>query len=239
MNQLKVISNNGQLVTDSRDVAEMTGVRHSDLLEKINGYKKYLLSGEFRSMDFFVPHSYHDSRGRKLPCYLLTRKGCDMVANKMTGEKGVLFTASYVTKFEEMEKQHPKVLTDKEQLMASMKLSLESNETLEQHDVRISSLEETMRMDGAEEFQIKKNANKKVMKSLGGKNSPAYNELSRKVFSNFWRDFKEHFTIPRYGDLPKKKFDQGLKFIELWQPSTSLLIEIEGVNDQQVMKGVV
>lgn len=28
-----------------------------------------------------------------------------MAANKMTGEKGVLFTATYVTKFEEMEKQ--------------------------------------------------------------------------------------------------------------------------------------
>jgi phage regulator Rha-like protein len=27
-----------------------------------------------------------------------------MVANKMTGEKGVLFTAAYVIKFEEMEK---------------------------------------------------------------------------------------------------------------------------------------
>jgi len=40
-----------------------------------------------------------------LPCYLITKKGCDMVANKMTGEKGVLFTATYVTKFDEMEKQ--------------------------------------------------------------------------------------------------------------------------------------
>ena len=29
-----------------------------------------------------------------------------MVANKMTGEKGVLFTAAYVTKFEEMEKEN-------------------------------------------------------------------------------------------------------------------------------------
>ena len=28
-----------------------------------------------------------------------------MVANKLTGEKGVLFTAEYVTRFEEMEKQ--------------------------------------------------------------------------------------------------------------------------------------
>jgi hypothetical protein len=45
-----------------------------------------------------------DTQNQSRPCYLLTRKGCDLVANKMTGEKGVLFTATYVTRFEEMEK---------------------------------------------------------------------------------------------------------------------------------------
>lgn len=103
MNDLTIVSQNGQLLVDSREVAEMTCVRHADLLEKINGYAVYLLNGEFRLVDFFIKSSYQDSTGRELPCYLLTRKGCDMVANKMTGEKGVLFTAAYVTKFEEME----------------------------------------------------------------------------------------------------------------------------------------
>lgn len=104
MNQLQIINQNGQLLVDSRDVAEMVGVRHSDLLEKINGYIQYLLNGKFRSTDFFIESNYYDNLNRTKPCFLLTRKGCDMVANKMTGEKGVLFTAAYVTKFEEMEK---------------------------------------------------------------------------------------------------------------------------------------
>ncbi len=109
MNQLKVVSFNGQLVTDSRDVAGMVGIRHFDLLEKIGGSKKvtgyitHLTNGKFRSSDFFIQHSYTDDKGEMRPCYLLTRKGCEMVANKMTGEKGVLFTATYVTRFEEME----------------------------------------------------------------------------------------------------------------------------------------
>lgn len=33
---------------------------------------------------------------------MITKKGCDMIANKMNGKKGVLFTAAYVTAFEEM-----------------------------------------------------------------------------------------------------------------------------------------
>ena len=38
-----------------------------------------------------------------MPCYLLSKMGCEMVANKLTGEKGILFTAAYVKRFNEME----------------------------------------------------------------------------------------------------------------------------------------
>lgn len=105
MNNLTVIDHNGVPVVDSREVAEMLQMRHSDLLEKIASYIQFLENGKFRSQDFFIESSYSVGGNNKTyKCYLLTRKGCDMVANKMTGEKGVLFTATYVTKFEEMEK---------------------------------------------------------------------------------------------------------------------------------------
>ena len=58
-----------------------------------------------QTADFFVPSTYLDAQNQERPCYLIAKKGCDMVANKMTGEKGVLFAAAYVTKFEEMEKE--------------------------------------------------------------------------------------------------------------------------------------
>ncbi|MFJ7665562.1 Rha family transcriptional regulator [Lysinibacillus sp. NPDC097195] len=123
MNQLNVVSFNGQLVTDSRQVAKMVGKRHADLLESISSYKQTLDNGKFRSQEFFINHTYKSLQNKGLPCFLLTRKGCDMVANKMTGEKGVLFTAAYVTRFEEMEEQlkatNPKLPSNyKEALMA-------------------------------------------------------------------------------------------------------------------------
>lgn len=105
MNNLTIIKHNGQFVVDSREVAEMVEKPHNDLMKSIRQYCEYLTQGNFPLSDFFIPHTYQDPTGRTLPCYLITRKGCDMVANKMTGEKGVLFTAAYVTKFEEMEKQ--------------------------------------------------------------------------------------------------------------------------------------
>lgn len=105
MNELKVFSFDDVDVVDSREVAEMTKVRHADLLEKIDGYTKHLANGKFRSLDFFIPSTYKDAQDKPRPHYFLTKKGCDMVANKMTGEKGVLFTAAYVDAFERMRKR--------------------------------------------------------------------------------------------------------------------------------------
>lgn len=112
MNQLKIIKHGATETVDSREVAEMIGKRHDHLIRDIGGYIEIMESNESKSgsvtapnfgvSDFFIPSEYKDSTGRTLPCYLLTKKGCDMVANKLTGQKGVLFTAAYVTAFEAM-----------------------------------------------------------------------------------------------------------------------------------------
>lgn len=106
MNELQLINENGKIYVDSRQVAKMIGKRHDNLIRDIDGYVNILgQTSKLRTDNFFVKSSYQAGTGKIYPCYNLTRKGCDMVANKLTGEKGVLFTAEYVTKFEEMEKQ--------------------------------------------------------------------------------------------------------------------------------------
>lgn len=89
----------------SLEVAEMCEVRHDHLLTKIKGYVEVLATQELGARNFFIESTYIDIQNKERPCYLLTKKGCDMVANKMTGEKGIIFTAKYVTRFEEMEKE--------------------------------------------------------------------------------------------------------------------------------------
>lgn len=105
MNELKVFNFNDIDVVDSREVAQMVEKSHAHLMRDISGYAQVLEKSnesKFGLVDFFIPHTYQDGKGETRPCYLLTKKGCDMVANKMTGEKGVLFTAAYVTAFEKM-----------------------------------------------------------------------------------------------------------------------------------------
>lgn len=111
--ELEIVNKDGQLLVDSREVAGMVGLEHKELLRKIEGtnngkyigYIPTLAKGKIPPSEFFIESSYKDKTGRIARCYFLTKKGCDMVANKLTGEKGILFTATYVIRFEEMEKQ--------------------------------------------------------------------------------------------------------------------------------------
>lgn len=235
MNQLKVVSMNGQLVTDSRDVAEMTNRGHNALMKSVRGYIKFLAEGDFDHREFFIESTYQDANNQTRPCFLITRKGCDMVANKMTGEKGVLFTAEYVTRFEEMEKK----LTDStNHTKLLLKTALEHEEKIETIASDVNFLKDTMRIDGAQEHALNKKGKRVVVEALGGKGSPAYKSMAFKVFSAFWKDFKNHFEIPRYGDLPRKRYEEGIRFIGMWQPSTSLKIEIDLLNNQQTIHEV-
>ena len=104
MKELIVFEQNGKLLTDSREVAELIGKDHNMLLRDIRTYCTYLGQSNFAQSDFFIESTYRNTQNKEQPCYLCTKRGCDMIANKMTGKKGTLFTAAYTTRFEKMEK---------------------------------------------------------------------------------------------------------------------------------------
>lgn len=119
MKDLQIIQHDNQLVADSRQVAEMIEKEHKHLMRDIQGYMDILGKSKIGLSEFFIESTYVSSQNKELPCYLLTRKGCDMVANKMTGEKGILFTANYIEKFYEMEQQLHKPMTQLEVIAAN------------------------------------------------------------------------------------------------------------------------
>jgi Rha family phage regulatory protein len=230
MNHL-VFKNNDQVVTSSRNVARDFDKKHKHVLDSIDSMKGV---AENWATLFYETTYIHEQNKQEYRQFLMNRDGFTLLVMGFTGKSAMKFKIDYMNAFNQMEKeiQLPRILTDKEQLVASMKLSLEANETLEQHNERITNLENTMRIDGGQEFHIRKKANQVVIEALGGKKTTAYEQLSRKAFSEFWREFKNHFNLPRYGDLPKKNFEEALRFIGMWQPSTALRIEIQNINNQ-------
>lgn len=116
MNNLEVRLNESTVKTiPTYEVAEMMGRAHKEVLKMLEGQKRpdrtykhvgiipTLTGGQFHLSDYFIESTYIDKKGETRKCYECTKLGCDMLANKMTGEKGIIFTAKYVKKFNEME----------------------------------------------------------------------------------------------------------------------------------------
>lgn len=65
MKELTIINQNGKLLIDSREVAEMVGKQHANLLRDIEGYIQILENSKLSSQNFFIESSYTDARGQK------------------------------------------------------------------------------------------------------------------------------------------------------------------------------
>lgn len=114
-----------------------------------------------------------------------------------------------------------------------LQTALEHEDRLGNVEERVNSLESNMRINGTQEQKINSKGRSKVVECLGGKKSKAYQEISKKVFSQFWNEFKRYFEIPRYGELPKVRYQEALQFIDEWSPDTSTRLEIKTLNEQQ------
>jgi hypothetical protein len=94
-----------EMTLDSREVAKMLEKEHKNLLRDITRYSNYFTELKIEPNNFFQENQYIDKMGRKLKCYKITRKGCEFLAHKLTGRKGSIFTALYINRFHEMEKE--------------------------------------------------------------------------------------------------------------------------------------
>lgn len=221
MNQLQIKN-----TINSREVAEMIGKDHSNLMRDIRGYVQILENSNLNSQDFFLPSSYKvDGNNKTYDCFELTRKGCDMVANKMTGEKGVLFTAMYVTKFEEMEKRtnQTPVLTERQALLQSLKLTVELAEDMDEvktitqsHGLKLVEIEKKV----DEQITLHSGEQRRLQKAIATK---VYNiepdEAARpELFRQLHREIKDRWGVGSYKDVKHHEFRGVLQYVEAWRP---------------------
>ena len=84
---------------DSREMAEMINKQHKNLIRDIKGYVEELGKLKIEPTEFFQESTYRTTQNKEMPCYLITKKGCEFIANKLTGIKGTEFTAKYIERF--------------------------------------------------------------------------------------------------------------------------------------------
>lgn len=216
----------------SIEISEMVGREHGNVMKDIRRIIEHL-GGQVESYEsYFIEATYVNSQNRVMPCFGLTKKGCELFGTRMTGEKGTKFAVEYIERFNKMESQ----LSQPSNTKLLLQSALEQEERLEVVETDVKYLKDQMRINGPQEQRIGANARGKVMQCLGGVESAAYKEIGRKAFQQFWRDFKKYFEIPRYGELPKVRFEESLQFIQEWSPDTALRLEIKKLNGQQHLR---
>ena len=233
MNEILKATNEDIQRISSREVAEMMEVkRHSNMLSKIDTIDLTLTNGKISTFDYWIKSTYKDLKGELRREYLVSKKGCELLAHKSTGEKGVLFTVKYMDRFEQLEKQinKPKNLSPLDQLRLQYQV-------LETHEQRFEKIEErldSLEINPHQKRAIQKAKTKRVLELLGGRKSIAYKDASLrgKVYADMGRQYNSYFDISEYAYTPRNKFKEALELINSYNLSIELSMEVKQLNQQ-------
>lgn len=113
-----------------------------------------------------------------------------------------------------------------------MQAILMHDKKLVKMDERVTTLENTMTLDYAQQQALGEAVNYVVIDALGGKESDAYKEIGKKVFSECNRDLKRYFHVNARNNVPKKRFEEAVEYVQCWRPCTNTQIAIKEHNSQ-------
>lgn len=102
----------------------------------------------------------------------------------------------------------------------------------QQMEVKVDYLYNHMTIDYEQQENLNQLARSRAVDLLGGKTSQAYKRVSKKLFSELWRDYKRYFGVNSYKNTARKEYENARAYLIKWSPSTNLRIEIEAINGQ-------
>lgn len=117
-----------------------------------------------------------------------------------------------------------------EQYSPEMKAILMHDKKLVKMDERVTDLENNTTIDYGQQQALGDIVNRVVIEALGGKGSPAYREISKKVFAECNRDLKHYFNVNARNNVPKKRFDEAVEYVKNWKPCTNTRMSINCCN---------
>ena len=107
---------------------------------------------------------------------------------------------------------------------------------IDDHESRIENLENNMTIDYGQQMVLQDAVNKTVVECLGGKDSEAYREISKKVFAECNRDLKHRFQVNARNNVQKLRFEEAVEYAKNWRPCTNTQIMIKDCNAQVRMQ---
>ena len=117
-----------------------------------------------------------------------------------------------------------------EQYSPEMKAILMHDKKLVKMDERVTDLENNTTIDYGQQQALGDIVNRVVIEALGGKGSPAYREIGKKVFAECNRDLKHYFNVNARNNVPKKRFEEAVAYVKSWEPCTNTRMSINCCN---------
>lgn len=227
MTDIILSTQNGEPVASSRQIAESFGKEHKHVLAAI----RQILVDENSATKFFHETSF-EYRGQKFPEYLMNRDGFTLLAMGFTGKAALEWKLKYIAAFNEMEKklstpQMPKLSKEMQALFLL-------DDRTQKQEQRLTALENTMTVDYNQQRVLRKSISRSVISALGDEKAPAYidNHVRSKVYSECNHDVQDWFRVNSVGNIPRKRFDEAVEYIQRWKPSTNTVMLIQQTNGQ-------
>lgn len=131
---------------------------------------------------------------------------------------------------------YTKVPTDpRELLMLTIKAHEQTAQRVDVLEEKVSDLEKSTTIDSSQQNTLERIAKATVIRTLGGFDSRAYQLMSRKIFSNIWRDYKNYFKLGSYRDTLKTDYENAKNYLESWSPEVNTSLKIKEYNSQLAM----
>lgn len=249
MNNIDILRKSNSTVTiTTLEIADMMQTDHWKILRKlegqekegrhVKGYIEILNDNNIGVVDYFSKSNYIDAKGEERPCYNVTRLGCDFLANKFTGEKGILFTAKYVKRFSEMEKELNDPFAG---LSPELRAVIVVDQRVTAVEQRIDRLEYDVPLYASEADELCQAVKKKGTVLLGGKKSNAYKDskLRDAVYRNIYNAIKYQFDLrdssgkyKSYKALQRKHFDKAMRLVRDYELPVFLQEKVNNANAQ-------
>jgi Rha family phage regulatory protein len=217
---------NGQAVTDSLTVAEVFGKDHDKVVRDIKvQIDKLFEAGEAEFSRANFGGSNYEARGKTYHKFVLSEDAFALVAMSYTTPEAMKFKVKFLQEFKRIKEElqgKAKPLSDREQLLASMKLTIEMSEEFGNVKKDVDELKDKvdnqMTLDYGQQLALSAAKNKRVEKLW---DEMPYNDVidtKRKLHGQAWKDLKFAFGVASYRDIKRKDFTEAVNYVNAWRP---------------------
>ncbi|MBG9840817.1 MULTISPECIES: ORF6C domain-containing protein [Bacillus cereus group] len=234
MNQLQVLQHpvsefvfmeGNQVVTDSLTISQMFDKEHKNVkrdifetlskLDELRGIEEIEELGiDFNTLKFELVE-YQDSRNRNQHKYVLNFDAFMLVTMGYTTQKAMLIKMKYINEFNKMKEHIQKQPTTVEDAIIHSMTELKQIKERQNHTEEMNKMKLLVDNELRLTEQHKGAVQRKVKQRVFELKKEGYDNAS---YQGIYGALKRHFGVAKYDKIPRKYYQNAMRFIAGWYP---------------------